>query len=354
MTDNNHQLASVQGPQQVEFTGKSGEYFKIWIVSMLLSVLTFGIYSAWAKVRTTQYIYGNTMIGGHRFRYLARPLAILKGRLIALGIFAVYSLASSLSPIAAALFGVAFVFAFPWLLILSLRFGLRMTSFRNVRFGFNASYGRTFVTFVLLPIVGILTLYLAVPWILKRMDQFVYNHISYGNKQLQVEISSGVYYLAALAFVGTGVALLIIGWNLAPGFLAGGVSATLIGPDSLTRWVVLLLVCWLGLAVLVSIYRTIIRNHLFRSAMLEDITRFQSDVRALPYAWLGFSNALLVVATLGLGYPIAQIRQVRYLANATRLIPEPNVAHALDDMAANYSVVGEEAAEIFDVGFTLG
>ena len=35
----------------LKFTGKAGEYFRIWIVNVCLSVVTLGIYSAWAKVR---------------------------------------------------------------------------------------------------------------------------------------------------------------------------------------------------------------------------------------------------------------------------------------------------------------
>lgn len=34
------------------FTGSAGEYFRIWIVNIALSIVTLGIYSAWAKVRT--------------------------------------------------------------------------------------------------------------------------------------------------------------------------------------------------------------------------------------------------------------------------------------------------------------
>lgn len=34
------------------FHGSAGEYFRIWIVNVLLSIVTLGIYSAWAKVRT--------------------------------------------------------------------------------------------------------------------------------------------------------------------------------------------------------------------------------------------------------------------------------------------------------------
>ncbi len=34
----------------LNFTGKGSEYFKIWIVNIALSLITLGIYSAWAKV----------------------------------------------------------------------------------------------------------------------------------------------------------------------------------------------------------------------------------------------------------------------------------------------------------------
>ncbi|MCS6766168.1 MAG: DUF898 domain-containing protein, partial [Candidatus Protistobacter heckmanni] len=34
----------------LRFTGSGAEYFRIWIVNLSLSVLTLGIYSAWAKV----------------------------------------------------------------------------------------------------------------------------------------------------------------------------------------------------------------------------------------------------------------------------------------------------------------
>ena len=53
------------------FRGTGGEYFGIWIVNLALTVITLGIYSAWAKVRTRRYFYGNTYVAGHAFDYHA-------------------------------------------------------------------------------------------------------------------------------------------------------------------------------------------------------------------------------------------------------------------------------------------
>ena len=54
-----------------EFRGNGGEYFRIWIVNLLLTIVTLGIYSAWAKVRRLRYFYGNTYLDGHPFEFQA-------------------------------------------------------------------------------------------------------------------------------------------------------------------------------------------------------------------------------------------------------------------------------------------
>ena len=43
-----------------EFRGDPKEYFRIWIVNLALTILTLGIYSAWAKVRKQRYFYLST------------------------------------------------------------------------------------------------------------------------------------------------------------------------------------------------------------------------------------------------------------------------------------------------------
>src|SRR6266853_342313 len=74
----------------VEFTADAGEYFRIWIVNLALTIFTLGIYSAWAKVRKRRNFYGHTRGDGESFEYRANPIAILTGRLIAVALFAVF------------------------------------------------------------------------------------------------------------------------------------------------------------------------------------------------------------------------------------------------------------------------
>src|SRR6187402_1366842 len=87
-------VAETAEPRRVlfpfEFRGDGGEYFRIWIVNLLLTIVTLGIYSAWAKVRRLRYFYGNTYLDGHSFEFHGRPLAILKGRLIVFGAYLLF------------------------------------------------------------------------------------------------------------------------------------------------------------------------------------------------------------------------------------------------------------------------
>ncbi len=111
-----------------EFTGRAGEYFKIWIVNILLTFLTLGIYSAWAKVRTRRYFYGNTFLQDSSFEYLADPLKILKGRLIVFGFFVLYAIATRITVAAGVLCALFFVLIFPGVVVQALAFNARNSS----------------------------------------------------------------------------------------------------------------------------------------------------------------------------------------------------------------------------------
>src|SRR5690606_27238824 len=132
-----------------QFTGTSAEYFKIWIVNVLLSIVTLGIYSAWAKVRTKQYFYRHTLVDGSSFDYTANPLSILKGRVI-VGSFLVLLAASQyydpklyLSLLA------VFLLATPFLVVQSLMFNARNSVYRNIRFSFAGTVGESYGVFAL-------------------------------------------------------------------------------------------------------------------------------------------------------------------------------------------------------------
>jgi len=152
-----------------EFHGKTGEYFKIWIVNIFLTIITIYIYSAWAKVRTKRYFYGNTTVDGSSFEYHATGKQLVVGRIIAAILVLVYTVGSEFSPIAAMIAFGLLVILFPWALWRSMKFNAKASSFRNVRFGFDGSAGTPYLVFLLIPLLLILLLVAA---------GFVLNNIS--------------------------------------------------------------------------------------------------------------------------------------------------------------------------------
>ena len=121
------------------FYGQGSDYAKIWIVNTLLTVLTLGIYSAWAKVRTLKYMYGSTELDGSRFDFTGSPIAILIGRIIAVLLLVLYTYGPSLHPAVGILGLVLFFGSFPWIFIKGLKFKLKNTRFRNIAFSFRGN-----------------------------------------------------------------------------------------------------------------------------------------------------------------------------------------------------------------------
>ncbi|MCH8178057.1 MAG: DUF898 family protein, partial [Proteobacteria bacterium] len=139
-----------------EFTGRGGEYFRIWIVNILLTLLTLGIYSAWATVRKRRYFYGNTRLDDTEFHYLATPWMILKGRLIAVAVLLLYFGLGQFYPLAAGGFAIVLVLAMPWIVWNSMRFKTRMSQYRNVRFNFSGRLRPVIFYLLILPLIPLL------------------------------------------------------------------------------------------------------------------------------------------------------------------------------------------------------
>ncbi|GGY52258.1 membrane protein [Bacterioplanes sanyensis] len=334
----------------VEFSGTKAGYFKLWFVNLLLSILTLGIYSAWAKVRNNQYLYGHTQIDGHRLNYLATPWQILRGRILAILVFGGAYLLATLVPPIMVLFVIGYIFVLPWAIGQGLRFTMRMTSYRNVRFSFEASYGDLFVHFILLPMVAAFTLYLTAPWIHKQISEFLHRSVTYGGKPLKIKLSTGHFYFAVLCtlFVGLIVGLLVLALillgtglvEMSPGYGAAYTGAGFI-------------LGYLGATFCSGIYMAMIRNHVMNNLEAEGLASFRSNVEPLTYATIAASNVLLLMLTLGLAFPITRIRMLRYTCAHTRVTLTPAIATMQNTVDEKYSAFGEEAAGLFDSDLSL-
>jgi uncharacterized membrane protein YjgN (DUF898 family) len=329
-----------------EFGGQAGEYFKIWIVNVLLSILTLGIYSAWAKVRRKRYFYGNTRLAGASFEYLAAPVQILKGRLIALAIFVIYVIAGNLFPPLGALFGLAFVILLPWLVVRAHRFNARYSAYRNIRFAFVGGYGEAIWAYVGLPVLSAITLGLLYPYYACRRSRFVVHNSLYGTTRFGLSASWRAFYTVYLKAAG-----LVLGALLVAALVFGlgrGLSKPAAPGAVLAIVVVSGVTLIIGYLAALTYVRTAISNLVWSHTSVGE-HRFHSSLRSSRMLWLYASNALAILLSLGLLIPWAQIRVTRYRLDNLKLLPAGELDGFVAGEQQKVGAAGEEISDFFDI-----
>ncbi len=352
--------ANVAGPGKrhpVEFTADAGEYFRIWIVNLALTIVTLGIYSAWAKVRKRRYFYGHTRIDGESFEYRANPVAILKGRLIAVVLFAVFYAISHYAPLYIWAIYLLLLFVAPWLVVRSLAFNAYNTAYRNVRLVFSGTY-RTCLGLVLgYGLLTLVTLGLAFPFLRRRLVQFAMESHSYGTTRFALAQGFKKSFVRPY-FVAIGVSILLgvvlVAFFAAVGVIAGAsVKADTAKPGWMPTAIIAGVVVFYALLFLLLAYikaRTVnaVWNHLSIGPV-----RFESVLRARDLIWLYFSNLVVVALTIGLATPWAAVRSMRYHASKTTAIASAPLDGFAQAEAQRVSVAGEEVADFFGIDIAL-
>jgi len=187
------------------FHGNGAEYFRIWIVNVALTVVTLGLYTPWARVRTRRYFYGNTFLNERNFTYLANPVALLKGFLIVVGGLIIYQVTGTINPLYALPVLLIFMGVFPWLIYKSLRFKAHNSAYSNVRLGFKGTCGESYSIYLGLALLVPFTLGLIIPYQAFRGKQYLFSNLTLGKSRSQTTIEAGQFYLYYLAYFVVGI-----------------------------------------------------------------------------------------------------------------------------------------------------
>jgi uncharacterized membrane protein YjgN (DUF898 family) len=375
--------ASAVQHHPIEFTASGSEYFRIWIVNLLLIVVTLGIYLPWAKVRKLQYFYGNTWVGGDALAFHGEPRKMLRGTLIAGAFLIVYSLGSNFSGWAALLAAAAFVGLWPVLFRAAMRFRLANTSWRGLRFHFAGDVAGAYgcmlppLALALLPVavagalsgrpgsaaaaeppllatglvgLGMLAFFAGIPYFIWRVKRYQHGNYAIGGLQTRMKADVGVLYgvfikllgvmLAALAVVGLIGVLAFTGRKAGSGF-------------SLTAMAALALAFILLFNILPKSYLQVRLQNLLWTNTGNQLLRFDSRLLLKSYLGLQCKNYLLIFLTLGLYWPFAVVNtrraQIEAVVLKTRFDLDRIVQTAQRE---DPGAVGDMAADLFglDIG----
>jgi uncharacterized membrane protein YjgN (DUF898 family) len=347
--------------QRASFKGNATEYFGIWIVNILLTIVTLGVYSAWAKVRRNRYFYGNTELMDHSFDYHAKGKQIFIGRLIVFVYIVVYNLTLTFVPYLGAALGIGILLFMPWLIVRSLRFHMRVTSYRNVRFDFVGGAGGAFVSVFLGSMVSLLSLGLLAPFATRWLNRYVVNNIRYGGRPLATTVTTGKIYGAWIlpaSMVVMGVAVLgALAAYGGPMVKAWYDSTDM--PQQQRIGVIVALVYAVLIPVIIVyalagiIYKVAVRNAVFNATLFDGQHPLISDLGRARYIWIAFSNTILVLLTFGLMRPWAAVRERRYIAEHTGIAIVGDVGEVMSNIQATGSAISAEYVDMegFDFGF---
>jgi uncharacterized membrane protein YjgN (DUF898 family) len=368
--------------RQFAFTGTGSEYFRIWVVNLLLTIVTLGVYSAWAKVRRLQYFYRNTRVDGATFEYHGTPRAILKGRILAVSLVLAYKVAAGISPITALAIAAALVAITPWLLARSFRFKLVNSSYRGLRLRFGGTAKGAYKSLSLIPVLAVLVGFyiwnlvntssknigmvtivlgiallvlcmLTIPYAHYQLKRFQHDNAYFGQTPVFFDARARDFfkiYLRAIGYLSLGstagywfarMTRGMVVWMETAAF--GGLLLTMYGIVS--AYVLYLFVR----PFLQSRIQNLVWNHTEIAGM-----RFSSSTTARHLLYLHSTNLLLTIFTLGLFKPFAEIRVMKYRVESLSLIPDGDLETYLCDHAGdNAGAIGQEAGDFFDIEIAL-
>nr|WP_052170807.1 YjgN family protein [Massilia sp. JS1662] len=313
----------------LSFSGSGAEYFRIWIVNLLLTVATLGIYSAWAKTRRLQYFYRNTQLAGAGFDFRGDPKAILRGRILAVALLATYHYAFGFS-LKVGIVTVALLLAgLPFMMRSALRFRLSNTVYRGLPFGFAGGIKEAYIVYVVpvaifvlpgalvalmpgSPLVGIIfLLYFCWPLMHGAMKAYQHKHLMAGDQHAAFgSDTAGLakpYVRAFLIGLGGLIAIVVVAglarWQLQVHHASDLAAALPIGFGILGVY---------ALFLLAAPYIAVRMNNLAWSATSFPGVRITSAMRFWPYLRLQAVNVLLTLLTLGLFRPFAVVRTWKY------------------------------------------
>jgi len=353
------------------FTGNGWEYFKIYFVNIMLSILTLGIYSAWAKVRNKRYFYGHTSIANSSFDYHAQPIQILKGRILVVAVLVLYQVIVGFTPLMAPVFSLLILFAIPYVIMRATKFNMQYSSYRQIRFNFLGKYPYVFLFFIALPILSIFTLGLLYPYAIYRQKQYLANESTYADAGFKFLGTSKefflTYFLAVFALIGLYV-LILSSFNLidaqalndfTKAFKEGlktsmeNNASTLYADEQSKTAQVFLIVLGFYAFIIFNILlfsafvNTRLTNYLFNNLELKGIS-FSSHISFFKLLWIYTSNLVLIIATLGFFIPWAKVRAVSYKLSCMSMFSD-ELDGFIADESAKTNVIGEEFSDFLDI-----
>ncbi len=389
---------------ELEFSGSGGEYFRVWIVNLLLTIVTLGLYTPFARRRTAQYFYGHTLVAGSPLEFTAQQRKMVFGFLLLVVLYGGFNLASNTGQdTVVSVFLLVGALLAPWFWGSAMRFRLGATRWRGVRLQFAAKWSEVYRASW--PIFAIAATWIATgfvagalvtgtapgavppgslprgPWpafswvvlalgLLALVITFLclirleFNYKSLLVSRAYIGEQRGRWkpeyrdfvriWLATLGVLLLGaVAVAVLA--LVAGLLAGGIGAMLEHKSRLGVLATIAMVVVGVLALLLGLILASAPARAFREARMfqlvwsnvgvSDIARFKCNLRARRYVMLRVKNIVLSLLTLGFYRPFARVSEYRMKTESVTLHVKGGLDQLVGQLVLQQGGVGDAVAD---------
>jgi uncharacterized membrane protein YjgN (DUF898 family) len=363
--------------QKLSYSGRVGALYWIFIKIILLNLVTLAIYRFWGKTRLRRYVWSQMELQGERLEYTGTGIELFLGFLFVIGLFIIaYSAlivstitlgsSSPISIVISVILPLAFLYLPMVAVYAAQRYRLTRTLWRGIRGGMSGSawtYGLRAVGYSL---VITLTAGVATPWAQMRLIEQRFNNSYFGDAKASLQASSAPVYLGfLLGFAAFVILLVLFCAALWFGFDLGTLFMNLFGnhtdpgvPDTervraSLMFLAVYLIFILGISVIgifsFSWYAAAFFKAVAAGLRFDNLT-FRSAMSAWDYFRFWIGNILIMVVTLGFGFPVVVNRGLRFFANRLEIIGEIDVDR-LKQNTMPKPKTGEGLLETFDAGF---
>ena len=375
-----HDLPARIDAYPLEFSGRGGEYFRVWIVNVLLTIVTLGFYTPFARRRTAQYFWGHTIVAASPLEFTAQQRKMVIGFVLLVALYMAFNLAADTGQeLATSLLALGAAALAPYFWGSAIRFRLNATRWRGVRLQFTASWGEIYKASW--PVFAIALVWLAwgalmaatipekpaggakgfpmsnVAWgsfiggtlfafalTLLAVVRLEFNAKSLLVARARIGGQPGrckpvfsdfvrIWAMTALLLVG-GVLLIAVlmgvlfAGSIAPvaGAKGGGAIAFLLG---LVFFVVTVFLLFFASTPARAYREARIFQLVWNNVGVSHIARFKCDLKAGRYVWLRVKNSILTLLTLGFYRPFALVSEYAMKTGSVTL----HVKGGLDQLA---------------------
>ena len=359
----------------LEFTGSGGEYFRVWIVNVLLSIITLGIYTPWARRRTAQYFYSHTLVAGSPLEFTAQQRKMVMGFVLLMLITLAYNIAANTGQdTAVGLFLLAGAVLAPFIWGSAMRFRLGATRWRGLRLQFTASWKEVYLASW--PVFALALVWFGVFYGLQVLSPELADALQEAEEEARRKLPTFTPAMAALLVLGLVLTVLCF-IRLEYNYKSLLVLKAQVGAEK-GRWkpvymdfvriwlatVLVFILCVVALSVLVSvlaggsvalvaglgkqlgywmfviIFVTIVGGiflmflasapaRAYREARMfqlmwnnigvSHVARFKCQLASGSYVWLRIRNMFLTLITLGFYRPFARVSEYRMKCESVNL-----------------------------------